>query len=82
MTKWLSENRTLLLRLFGTVAAIVLIVLLIRQEGWTEIVDSLRQISPASFFLPGLGKAGTGPENQNPISSQPEESFQVVANAK
>src|SRR5690349_24980788 len=51
MTNWLSENRTLLLRLFGTVAAIVLIVLLIRQEGWTEIVDSLRQISPASFFL-------------------------------
>jgi glycosyltransferase 2 family protein len=51
MTNWLSENRTLLLRLFGTVAAIVLIVLLIRQEGWTEIIDSLRQISPASFFL-------------------------------
>jgi uncharacterized membrane protein YbhN (UPF0104 family) len=51
MTNWLSENRTLLLRLFGTVAAIVLIVLLIRQEGWTEIVDSLRQISAASFFL-------------------------------
>ena len=48
MTNWLSENRTLLLRLFGTVAAIVLIVLLIRQEGWTEIVDSLRQISPAN----------------------------------
>jgi uncharacterized membrane protein YbhN (UPF0104 family) len=41
----------LLLRLFGTLAAIVLIVLLIRQEGWTEIVDSLRQISPFSFFL-------------------------------
>jgi len=51
MTKWLSENRTLLLRLFGTLAAIVLIVLLIRQEGWTEIVNSLKQISPASFFL-------------------------------
>jgi uncharacterized membrane protein YbhN (UPF0104 family) len=51
MTKWLSENRTLLLRLFGTLAAIVLIILLIRQEGWTEIVDSLRQISPLSFFL-------------------------------
>jgi glycosyltransferase 2 family protein len=51
MTKWLSENRTLLLRLFGTVVAIVLIVLLIRQEGWTEIVDSLKQISLVSFFL-------------------------------
>ena len=51
MTSWLSENRTLLLRLFGTVVAIVLIVLLIRQEGWTEIVNSLKQISPVSFFL-------------------------------
>lgn len=51
MTHWLSENRTMLLRLFGTLAAVVLIVVLIRQEGWTEIVDSLRQISPTSFFL-------------------------------
>jgi len=51
MIGWLSENRTLLLRLFGTLAAIVLIVLLIRQEGWAEIVDSFRQISPLKFFL-------------------------------
>lgn len=51
MIDWLSQNRTLLLRLFGTLAAIVLIVLLIRQEGWTEIIDSLKQISPVSFFL-------------------------------
>lgn len=51
MTHWLSENRTMLLRLFGTLAAVVLIVVLIRQEGWTEIVDSLKQISPTSFFL-------------------------------
>jgi len=51
MIDWLSQNRTLLLRLFGTLAAIVLIVLLIRQEGWTEIVDSLKQVSPISFFL-------------------------------
>ena len=51
MLNWLSENRTLLLRLFGTLVAIVLIVLLIQQEGLTEIVDSLKQISPLSFFL-------------------------------
>jgi uncharacterized membrane protein YbhN (UPF0104 family) len=51
MIDWLSQNRTLLLRLFGTLAAVVLIVLLIQQEGWTEIVDSLKQISPVSFFL-------------------------------
>jgi glycosyltransferase 2 family protein len=51
MLNWLSDNRTLLLRLFGTLVAIVLIVLLIRQEGLTEIVDSLKQITPLSFFL-------------------------------
>jgi hypothetical protein len=51
MTHWLSENRTLLLRLFGTLAAIVLMVVLLRQEGWTEIVGSLKQISSTSFFL-------------------------------
>jgi hypothetical protein len=51
ITHWLSEHRTLLLRLFGTLVAIVLIILLIRQEGWAEIVDSLRQVSPVSFFL-------------------------------
>ena len=51
MTSWLSENRTLLLRLFGTVVAIVPIVLLVREEGWIKIVDSLREISPLHFFL-------------------------------
>lgn len=51
MTHWLSENRALLLRLFGTLVAIVLIVLLIQQEGWTKIVDSLKQVSPLNFFL-------------------------------
>lgn len=51
MIGWLSKNRRMLLRLFGTLAAIMLTVLLIRQEGWAEIVDSLRQISPLNFFL-------------------------------
>jgi uncharacterized membrane protein YbhN (UPF0104 family) len=31
--------------------AIVPIVLLIREEGWLKIVDSLREISPLHFFL-------------------------------
>ena len=39
MIDWLSQNRTMLLRLFGTLAAIVPIVVLIQQEGWTEILD-------------------------------------------
>ena len=51
MTNWLSQNRTLLLRLLGTLVAIVPIILLIREEGWTKIVDSLSQISSLNFFL-------------------------------
>ena len=51
MTIWLSQNRTLLLRLLGTLVAIVPIVLLIREEGWAKIVDSLSQISSLNFFL-------------------------------
>lgn len=51
MTNWLSQNRTLLLRLFGTLVAIVPIVLLIREEGWGKIVGSLSQISSLNFFL-------------------------------
>ena len=51
MIDWLSENRNLLLRLLGTLVATVLIVLLIQQEGWGEIVGALKQISPFSFLL-------------------------------
>jgi uncharacterized membrane protein YbhN (UPF0104 family) len=51
MSDWLSENRGLLLRLFGTLVATILIVLLIQQEGWSEIVGALKQISPLSFLL-------------------------------
>src|SRR6266498_1528917 len=51
MTDWLSENRNLLLRLLGTLVATVLIVLLIQQEGWDEIVNAVKQISLASFLL-------------------------------
>ncbi len=51
MTDWLSENRNLLLRLLGTLVATLLIVLLIQQEGWDEIVGALKQISLSSFLL-------------------------------
>lgn len=51
MIDWLSENRTFLLRLLGTLVATVLIVLLIQQEGWSKIVEAVRRISPTNFFL-------------------------------
>jgi len=41
----------LLLRLLGTLVATLLIVLLIQQEGWGKIIDAVKRITPASFFL-------------------------------
>lgn len=51
MIGWFSRNKNLLLRLFGTALAVVLIVLLIEHEGWGEITSSLRQISFPVFSL-------------------------------
>ena len=51
MLDWLSENRTMLLRLFGALVATVLVFLLIQQEGWSEIIGALKQISLVSFLL-------------------------------
>lgn len=45
MTKWFMNNRRLLLRLFGTILAIGLIFMLVREEGWDEVLKALRQIS-------------------------------------
>ena len=51
MIAWLSKNRNFLLRLLGTLVATLLIVLLIQQEGWGKIIDAVKRITPASFFL-------------------------------
>lgn len=51
MIGWLSKNRTFLIRLFGTLLAVVLIILLIEREEWNEITYSLRQISLPIFSL-------------------------------
>src|SRR5258708_17725090 len=51
MTDWLSDNRRFLLRFVGSVLAIGLIVLLLRGQGWGEIVNAFRQISFAQILL-------------------------------
>jgi len=45
MMHWLANNRRLLLRILGTLLATGLLFLLMREEGWDEIVRALRQIS-------------------------------------
>jgi uncharacterized membrane protein YbhN (UPF0104 family) len=45
VTDWLSDNRRFLLRFVGTLLAIGLIVLLVRGQGWDEIIAAFKQIS-------------------------------------
>lgn len=51
MIGWFSKNKNLILRVFGTALAILLIVLLIEREGWNEITSSLKEISLPIFAL-------------------------------
>ena len=45
MAKWFASNRQLVLRLIGSVLAIGLIYVLVREEGWGEVVSAIKQIS-------------------------------------
>jgi uncharacterized membrane protein YbhN (UPF0104 family) len=45
MIHWLADKRRLLLRLLGTLLAVGLIFVLMREEGWGEVMTALQQIS-------------------------------------
>ncbi len=47
----LLKNRSLLLRLAGTLLAIILIVVLVREGGWDEVVAALKQMSLSRILL-------------------------------
>ncbi|HTP03455.1 MAG TPA: lysylphosphatidylglycerol synthase transmembrane domain-containing protein [Anaerolineales bacterium] len=51
LVDWLRKNRSLLLRVAGTVLAVVLIVVLVREGGWDEVLGALRQMSPARLLI-------------------------------
>lgn len=51
MIEWLAVNRRFLLRLVGTLLAVGLIILLVQQEGWNEILSALKQISLGTLAL-------------------------------
>jgi uncharacterized membrane protein YbhN (UPF0104 family) len=51
LAEWFARNRSLLFRLGGTVLAIVLIVVLVREGGWDEVLAALRQISPTTLLM-------------------------------
>jgi hypothetical protein len=44
MASWLSRNRQRVVQFVGTVLAIVLIGLLLREDGWKAVVDAMKQI--------------------------------------
>lgn len=51
MTERLLKDRSLLLRLAGTLLAVVLIVVLAREGGWNEVVAALKEMSPARIAV-------------------------------
>jgi uncharacterized membrane protein YbhN (UPF0104 family) len=50
MASWLSRNRQRVVQFVGTILAIVLIGLLLREDGWAAVVAAMRQI-PVALLL-------------------------------
>jgi len=50
MASWLSQNRQRVVQFVGTVLAIVLIGLLLREDGWKAVVAAMKQI-PVAVLL-------------------------------
>lgn len=51
MIKWLRENRQMVIRVAGSLLALVLLLILIQEEGDGELFSALRRVSLPYFFL-------------------------------
>jgi len=51
MSVWWSKHGRRALQFVGTLLAIVLLVVLVRERGWDEIVDSFRNIKTSNLLL-------------------------------
>ncbi len=47
----LLKDRSLLLRLAGTLLAVILIVVLVREGGWSDVISALKSMSPSRMAL-------------------------------
>jgi hypothetical protein len=47
----ISERRQLLIRLAGTILAVALIVILVREQGWDEILAAFKKLSLSTILL-------------------------------
>ena len=54
MSAWWSKNSRLILQLVGTGLAIGLIVVLLREEGWQDILAAFKQIKKINLFWVAL----------------------------
>ena len=54
MSAWWMRNRRLALQSAGTLLAVVLLVVLLRDGGWNEIVDAFREIKTADLLWVAL----------------------------
>src|SRR5262245_19006934 len=54
MAVWWSENRQRLIQLAGTILAIGWIVVLLREEGWRDVLQAFRQIKKIDLVWAAL----------------------------
>ena len=54
MRKWAPNSRQFILRGLGTLLAIALIFILVKEEGWDQVRDAFRELT-MTRFLAGLG---------------------------
>lgn len=51
---WISRNRQRVVQLIGTILAIALIALLLREDGWKAVVEAMKQIDPIDLLWVAL----------------------------
>ena len=51
MSAWWVKNRQLILQLAGTLLAVGLLYILLKDDGWSEIVNAIKEIKTKDLFL-------------------------------
>lgn len=54
MSSWWSKNGQRILQLVGTILAVVLLVVLVRESGWDEIVDTFKNVKTSNLLWVAL----------------------------
>jgi len=54
MSVWWSKNRQRILQLIGTILAVSLLIVLLKEDGWNEIVEAFRRIKTADLLWVAL----------------------------